>query len=143
MCWSLYLRTFCKLLVVCLRSVTIMLMTKITLDRWMLGRFHNKLGVIVSQENKWTNMCQCTTSRTKTPYFSVITKLYRDENAQNFWLHSVIFFTSMKFSFHTAFQSLLLQIIRIWELFFRSVESYYICKHLCPQRKTALPLNRN
>ena len=35
--------------------MSIMLMTKITLDMWMRGAFHNRSGVNVSSENLWTN----------------------------------------------------------------------------------------
>ena len=43
----------------------------------------------------------------------------------------------------TAFQILFSQIIRILELFLRSVASYFFKKLLCLQRKTALLLSRN
>ena len=35
--------------------MSVMLMTKIALDMWMWGLFHNRSGVIVSWENVWTN----------------------------------------------------------------------------------------
>ena len=43
----------------------------------------------------------------------------------------------------TAFQSLFSEIIRIWELFFRSAGSSFSYKHLFLQWKTALSLSRN
>ena len=35
--------------------MSIMLMTKVTLDMWIWEQFHNKSGVIVSSENMWTS----------------------------------------------------------------------------------------
>ena len=35
--------------------ISIILMTKITLDMWMWGPFYNKPGVIVNWENVWKN----------------------------------------------------------------------------------------
>ena len=37
--------------------MSIILMTKITVDMWMWGPFHNRFSVIVSWENVWTNSC--------------------------------------------------------------------------------------
>ena len=72
----------------------------------MWGPFHNKSGVIVNSENVWANdyVQNCVT---KKPIFVS---------------ERVIFLT--KFG-NTAFQCLFPQIIRIWELFFQSVGSYF------------------
>ena len=49
-----------------------------------------------------------------------------------------------KFDFYnTAFERLFSQIIRIWKLLFRSVETYFSGKLLCLQRETVLPPSSN
>ena len=74
---------------------------------------HNKSGIIANWENVWTNNYVLLYKT----YFCLKTRLHR-----KVWLHSVIFFT--KFHLHsTAFQILFSQIIRMWELFFRSARS--------------------
>ena len=127
---------FAKILV-CLRSVVIMLMTKIMLDTWMWGLFQNKYGAIVNWENVRTNMCQCTKSCRKTANFSLKTKLYWKETPE-------IFDSTRWFSLQSLIRSSIclfkvcFEIIRIWELLFRSVGSYFSFKLLYLQRKTAL-----
>ena len=82
-------------------------------------------------------MCKCTKSCNKTTHFSLKMKLHRKGNVRNFRLHQVIFFTKF-YLYNMAFQSLFSQIIRISELFSRSVGI-----NLCLQRKTARPFSRN
>ena len=54
----------------------------------------------------------------------------------------MIFFTKFDL-YHSVFEILFSQIIRIWKLLFRPVGTYFSCKLLCLQRETALPLIRN
>ena len=123
--------------------MSIILMTKITMDMLMWGPFHNRSDVIVNWEDVWTNgYVKCTKSCKKTTYFCLKKKLNRKGNVRNFCLHWVIFFTKFE-QYNTVFQSLFLEIIRIWELFFRSVRSYFSFKRIYLQGKTTLPLCGN
>ena len=67
---SIYLKWIFWKQSICLCSVSIILTIKITLDMWMWEPFHNKFGAIVSWENVWTNICQCTKSCKKRTCFS-------------------------------------------------------------------------
>ena len=69
-------------------------------------------------------MCNRTKSCNKITYFCPKIKLNQKGNVRNFLLYLVIFLT--KFEQHnTAFQSSFSEIIRIWELLFRLVGSYF------------------
>ena len=87
-------------------------------------------------------MCKCTKSCNNTTYFCLKMRLNRKGKVRNFLWHAVILFTKFE-QYNTAFQSLFSEIIRIWELFFRSVGSYFSFKLLLLQLKTALPTSRN
>ena len=54
----------------------------------------------------------------------------------------MIFFSKFDL-YNSAFESLFLQIIRIWKSLFRSVGTYFPCKLLCLQWETTLPLSKN
>ena len=112
-------------------------MTKITLDLWRWGPFHNKSGVIVSWENVRTNKD---------------VQMYKILQQKNLFLcqkktpskrkRPKLFFAKFDL-YNMDFQSLFSQISKIWELFFWSVGNYFSCKRLHLQRKTALFLRRN
>ena len=71
--------------------------------------------------------CKCIKSCNKITYFCFKTKPNREGNIRIFLLYSVIFFTKFE-QYNMAFQSLFSKIIRIWELFFRSVGSFFSFK---------------
>ena len=101
-----------------LPALRFMVMTKITLDIWMLGPFHNKSDSLqVYKMCGRTTICKYTEFCNKATYFCFKTKLYRKGNVRNFWLHSLFFFRKFHL-YNTDFRSLFLQISRIWELFF-------------------------
>ena len=54
----------------------------------------------------------------------------------------MIFFTNFDL-YNWTFESLFLQVIRIWKLLFQSVGTYLPCKLLRLQGETALPLSTN
>ena len=66
--------------------MSIMLMTKITLDNAKCGVLSTKDMVSLEVEKICGRiaMCKCTKSCNKTTYFCLKTKLYRKGNAQNF-----------------------------------------------------------
>ena len=124
------------------RFMSIMLMTKITLNMWIWEPFHNKSILIVSSGNVWTQTVQM--------QIYLVTKQPNLVSKQNYFEKA----RSNTFAY-TRWLSLqrLICKIRLSKVCFRrelefgkifwSVESYFSCKRLCLQQQAALPSSRN
>ena len=114
---------------------------KETLDMWMWGTFHNRSEVIVNWENVWTNSyVKCTKPCKKQPIFVSKRNSIEKETSEIFDCTRWFSLQSLN-SIIRLFK--VLEIIRIWELLFWSVGSYFSFKLLYLQWKTALPLSGN
>ena len=124
------------------RFMSIILMTKITLNMWIWEPFHNKSILIVSSGNVWTQTVQM--------QIYLVTKQPNLVSKQNYFEKA----RSNTFAY-TRWLSLqrLICKIRLSKVCFRrelefgknfwSVESYFSCKRLCLQQQAALPSSRN
>ena len=126
------------------KFMSIMFMIKITLDiriwdRSTLNLVSLYVEKICSQKINYMQI----NVHNKANYFCLKTKFYQKGNFQNFWMHSLIFFTKIDFQYNTDFQGLFSQVIRICELYFWSIGIYFSRKLLCLQRKTAPLLSRS
>ena len=96
--------------------MSIILSTKITLDMWMGGPFHNRSGVIISWENVWTNS-YVQSLVTKQSFLSE-NKTQSKRKGPKFLIALGDFLYKVWMVYSTAFQSLFSELIRVWELFF-------------------------
>ena len=99
------------------RFISIMLMTKITLNMWIWEPFHNKSILIVSSGNVWTQTVQMQIYLlTKQP--NLVSKQNYFEKARSNTLDYTRWLSLQSLICkNTAFKSLFSQRIRIWEKF--------------------------
>ena len=124
------------------RFMSIMLMTKITLNMWIWEPFHNKSILIVSSGNVWTQTVQM--------QIYLVTKQPNLVSKQNYFEKARS--NTFAYTRWLSLQSLICK-IRLSKVCFRrelefgksfwSVESYFSCKRLCLQQQAALPSSRN
>ena len=125
------------------RFMSIMLMTKITLNMWIWEPFQNKSNVIVSSGNVWTNDNVQIQIYLVTKQPNLVSERNSIEKARS---------NTFGYTRWLSWQSLICT-IRLSKVCFRreleygkifwSVGSYFSCKRLCLQLQTTLPHGRN
>ena len=125
------------------RFMSIMLMTKITLNIWIWEPFHNKSSVIVSSGNVWTNDNVQMQIYLVTKQPNLVSERSSIEKARS---------NTFDYTRWLSWQSLICT-MRLSKVCFRresefgksfwSVGSYFSCKRLCLQLQTTLSQGRN